>query len=98
MLKVKGQSQTSGAQPSILGARLCRMQQRAKKGHYQSQVFVCVSSYRADAVDRLLIWNVQGPWVGLLICKMKKGERNKHCPNTGVWGGAFIGRGPFDGV
>ncbi len=56
-LKVKGQSQISGAQRSILGARLCRVQQRAKKSHYQSEVFVCVSSNRADAVDRLLIGN-----------------------------------------
>ena len=35
--------------------RLFRVQQRAKKSHYQSRVFVCVSSDRADAVDRLLI-------------------------------------------
>ncbi len=26
----------------LLGARLCRVQQRAKKSHYQSKVFVCV--------------------------------------------------------
>ena len=55
MLNVKGQSQISGAQRSILGARLCRVQQRARKSNYQSKVFVCVSSNRADAVDRLLI-------------------------------------------
>ncbi len=55
-LKVKGQSQISGVQRSILGARLCRVQQRAKKSHYQSYVFVCVSSNRVDAVDRLLIY------------------------------------------
>ena len=30
-------------------------QQRAKKGHYQSEEFVCVSNNRADAVDLLLI-------------------------------------------
>ncbi len=30
-------------------------QQRAKKSHYQSKVFVCVSSNHADAFDRLLI-------------------------------------------
>ncbi len=42
-IKVKGQGQISGAQQSILGARLCRVQQRAIKGHYQSKVFVCVS-------------------------------------------------------
>ncbi len=32
-----------------------RVQQRAKKSHYQSRVFVCVSNNRADVVDRLLI-------------------------------------------
>ena len=50
-VKVKGQGQMSGAQRSILGARL----QRAKKSRYQSEVFVCVSTYPTDAVDRLLI-------------------------------------------
>ncbi len=45
----------SGAQRSILGAWLCRTQQRAKKSYYQSKMFVCVSTNRADAVDRLLI-------------------------------------------
>ena len=45
----------SGVQRSIIGAGLCRVQQRAKKSHYQSKVFVCVSSNRVDAVDRLLI-------------------------------------------
>ena len=38
-----------------LGAQLCRVQQRAKKNHYQCRVFVCVSNNRADAVDRLFI-------------------------------------------
>ena len=38
-----------------LGARLCRVQQRAKRSHYQSEVFVCVSHNRVYAVDRLLI-------------------------------------------
>ncbi len=42
-VKVKGQGQLSGAQRSILGARLCRVQQRAKRSHYQSKVIVCVS-------------------------------------------------------
>ncbi len=32
------------------------VQQRAKKSHYQSEVFVCVLNSRADAVDRLLIF------------------------------------------
>ncbi len=42
------------------------MQQRAEKSHYQSKVFVfvsssvCVSSSCADAVDRLLIYFVIG--------------------------------------
>ncbi len=51
---VKGQCQISGMQRSILGARLCQVQQRAMKCHYQSKEFVCVSNCRADAVDRLL--------------------------------------------
>ncbi len=55
ILKVKGQIQISGWQQSILGARLCRVQQRAQKNHDQSNVFVCVASNRADAFDRLLI-------------------------------------------
>ena len=42
-------------QRSILGARLCRVQQRAKKGNHQSMEFVCVSNSHADAFDRLLI-------------------------------------------
>ncbi len=40
---------------SILGARLCKVQQRANKSHYQSKVFVYVSNNHADAVDQLLI-------------------------------------------
>ncbi len=35
---------------------LARQKQREKKSHYQPKVFVCVSSNRADAVDRLLIF------------------------------------------
>ncbi len=31
------------------------VQQRAKRSHYQFEVFVCVWNKRADAVDRLLI-------------------------------------------
>ncbi len=53
--KVKGQGQICGTQRSILGARLCRVQQRAKNSHNQSEEFVCVSNNRADAVDRPLI-------------------------------------------
>ncbi len=45
----------SSRSKSILGAQLYRVQQRAKKTHYQSRVFVCVSNYLADAVDLLLI-------------------------------------------
>ena len=56
-MKVKGQGQKSGAQRLIFGARLCRVHQRAKKIHYQSEVFVCVSTYHADTVDRLsMLW------------------------------------------
>ena len=55
------QGQLSGTQRSILGARLCRVQQRAKKSHYQSRVFVSVSNNRADAVDRLLIHHTVSP-------------------------------------
>ena len=35
--------------------QLCRVQQSAKNSHYQSKLFVCVSSNHADAVDWLLI-------------------------------------------
>ncbi len=51
-VKVKGPGQGQ-----ILGARLCRVQQRTKKSNYmyQSRVFVCLSNNHADAVDRLLI-------------------------------------------
>ena len=59
-VKFKGQGQFSGAQRSILGARLCQVQQPAKKSHYQSKVFVCVSvisgRVRIIAQNRLLIW------------------------------------------
>ncbi len=40
---------------TIVWPRLCLVRQRAKKSHYQFEVFVCVSNSRADAVDRLLI-------------------------------------------
>ena len=43
---------------------LCRVQQRARKSCYQFEVFVCVSSYHADAVDPLLIiWRFALPGV-----------------------------------
>ena len=50
-VEAKGQVQISGAQRSILGARLCRVQQRVKKSYYQSVEFVRVSNSHADAVD-----------------------------------------------
>ena len=43
-VNVRGQSQISCSQRSILGARLCRVQQRAQKSYYpRCKVFVCVS-------------------------------------------------------
>ena len=66
-VKVKCQGRISGAQRSILGARLCRVKQGAKESRYQSQVFVCVSTNRADVVDRLLIFNVFTQTVILVI-------------------------------
>ncbi len=63
-VKVKGPDKISGAQRSILGARLCRVQQGeyrkfgAKESHYQSKVFLCVydqwayADNCAYAVDR----------------------------------------------
>ena len=42
----------SSVSPSV---RECK-EQRAKKSHYHTEVLVCVSSYHADAVDRLLIF------------------------------------------
>ena len=44
-VKVKGQF--SGTQRSTLGARLCRVKQRAKKSNYQSEVFLCVLGSRS---------------------------------------------------
>ncbi len=58
-----------GGQWSILGARLCRVQQIAKKSHYQSMMFVCVSSNRTDAVDRLLIHKARLLYVVIFICQ-----------------------------
>ncbi len=72
-VKVKGRVKVmlKVAQWSILGARLCQVQQRAKNSHYQSKVFVRVSSNRADAVDRLLIYysfsDIIGCWHLLLL-------------------------------
>ncbi len=59
-LSVRPSVRPSALSRLILGARLCRVRQRAKKSHYQSKVFVCVSNSRADAVDRLLIEHVSG--------------------------------------
>ncbi len=75
-VKVTGQGQISGAQLSILGARLCK----AKKNHYQLMVFVFVSNNCADAVDRhlfslqwkfylsLIIVFVTGLWNQIFLC------------------------------
>ena len=38
-----GQGQISGAQRSMLGARLCRVQRNSNNPHYLSKIFVCVS-------------------------------------------------------
>ena len=48
----KGDNVLGNVRPSV---RLSVGQQRARKSHYQSRVFVCVSSNRTDAVDWLLI-------------------------------------------
>ncbi len=40
-----------------VSARLCRVQQRARESHNQSEEFVCVSNNRADAVDLLLFFS-----------------------------------------
>ncbi len=50
-VKVMDQGQISGMQWSILGARLCRVQQITKRSRYQSRTFVCVSNNCADAVQ-----------------------------------------------
>ena len=42
-------------QQSILGARLCRVQQRVNKSHYQSKRFVCLLDNHADVFAQLLI-------------------------------------------
>ncbi len=42
--------------PSVSALTAEPFDQKAKKSHYQSKVFVCVSNSRADAVDRLLIF------------------------------------------
>ncbi len=65
-VKVKGRGQGPGSRSwvkvkchgKILGAWLCRVQQRAKKSHHQSEVFVCVLNNRTDAADRLLISSI----------------------------------------
>ena len=50
----EGDNVLGSVRPSDL-SRLNRVQQRAKKSHYQSTEFVCVSNCRADVVDRFLI-------------------------------------------
>ncbi len=58
-LAKQGDNVLGSVRPSVcMSVRLSvsvRVQQRAKKGHYQSEEFVCVSNNRADAVDRLLM-------------------------------------------
>ncbi len=49
------QGRISRAKLLILRARLCRVQQRTKKSHYQLKMFVCVSNNRMHPVDWLLI-------------------------------------------
>ncbi len=53
--QMSGQGQFSGVQQSMIGARLCRVQQRAMS-HYQFKVFVCVSviSGRVRIITRML--------------------------------------------
>ena len=41
------------------------MQQRSKKSHYQSKVFVCVLNNRGDVVDRLLILNGMDNYISI---------------------------------
>ncbi len=48
---------------NCLGARLCQVQQRAKKGHYQSKEFVCVDLYivytlKKSGAKMAPLWNV----------------------------------------
>ena len=52
--------------PSVCLSVCALTQKRAKKSHYQSMEFVCVSNNHADAVDRLLIFEVT---LGCLNCK-----------------------------
>ena len=42
-------------QRRIITLKFKTKMKRAEKSHYKSEVFVCVSTNRADAVDRLLI-------------------------------------------
>ncbi len=60
LFKVKGRGQGQRSNPNFWRAavenRGSALPSAAKsKSHYQSKVFVCVSSYRTDAVDLLLI-------------------------------------------
>ena len=64
-------------QRSTLGPRLCRVQQRAKKSRYQSEVFVCVSTHCRDAVDRLLMSDVMEDCSHL---EESKNKAIKSCP------------------
>ncbi len=68
---------------SILGARLCRVQQRAKKSDYQSAEFVCVSNCRADAADRLLIFRMLLSITSIIVTWRKGDLRPTHTPPNG---------------
>ncbi len=62
-----GQGKVLCMQQSILGAWLCH---RAKKRHYQSKVFLCLSSNHAYAIDQLLIFcGLEGDAFLLLFSK-----------------------------
>ncbi len=54
-LAKQGDNRIGSVHPSVSQRSHGRVQQRAKKSHYQFKVFVSVSNNRTDAVDRLLI-------------------------------------------
>ncbi len=71
--------------PSVrLSVLSCWVQHRAKKSHYQSMVFGCVSNSHADAVDRLLIsWYSWWFHVDIQSLSFYTRRSIKHC---GRWG------------
>ncbi len=56
------------------------VQQRAKKSHYQSRVFACVSNNRADAVNRLLI----SFWIGSVTSRTLSSTSNQQSKKINV--------------